>query len=96
MFAQQIWNNFDFAKTAASWVAILDKLRVQPGMKISEFFFGPQQVSMETWTGHRLAQIRISHLYLQVRGADKVFLQIVVLLPLVFCVFFCFTLQSLL
>lgn len=48
---------------------------------MSEFFFGTIQITMETQIGHPLAQIHISHLYLQVRGADKVLLLIVVLLP---------------
>lgn len=49
---------------------------------MSDFFFDTIQTSMETQSGHPLAQIHISHLYLEVRGADKVFLLIVVLLPL--------------
>ena len=82
MLAQQVWNSFDFAKNTASWVAIFGNLPVQPRMKMSEFFFGTIQISTETWIRHTFAQIRISHLYLQVTGADKVFLLIVVLLPL--------------
>lgn len=82
MLAQQVWNDSDFAKSAASWVAILGNLSIQPHMKMSEFFIGTIQISMETWIRHTLAQICLSHLYLQVKAADKVFFGLVGILLL--------------
>lgn len=82
MLAQQVWKDSHFAKSAASWVAILGNLPVQLHMKMRDFFFGTIQISMETWIGHTLAQICISHFYLQIKGAEKVYLLRVVLLCL--------------